>query len=192
MRDDKLRVIGGRLKGQKLYVPTRWAGRPTADRVRENMFNVLVHATWSIAVHGFTQHHVVDGFAGTGALGFEALSRGAKHVTFMERNRSAQRAIRRTAQNLGVTHMVKILDWDMTQPCLASTACGIGFIDPPYCRSLVCPSLEALSRNGWLIDGAITVVELSVNEALVLPHGFVSLDDRVYGSTRLVFLRHQL
>lgn len=187
-----MRVTGGRFKGYRLTVPSRWAGRPTADRVREGMFNVLAHAKWAKHSHGFTKCRIVDCFAGTGALGFESLSRGASHVTFMERNRAAQIAIRRTANHLGVSSMVSILNSDVARPGFARTGCDFGFIDPPYCQSLVCPSLEALSKNGWLVDGAIIVVELSANEVLTVPSTFVSLDERKYGSTRLVFLRHHL
>lgn len=184
-----MRLTGGELRGRKLAVPQGRSVRPTADRVREALFNVLAHAAWASSLE-LVGCQVVDVFAGSGALGFEALSRGAEHAIFLERDRVAREAIRANAEQLGVAARISVRDRGAARPGLAAAPCQLAFLDPPYRHDLAGAALAALRVNGWFAAAALAVVELAANEAFKPPPGFVSVDERRYGATRLVFLRH--
>ena len=179
-----MRIVGGSLKGRRLTVPDGLAIRPTSERVREALFNVLAHGCGL----DLADASVVDAFAGSGALGFEALSRGAAQVTFLEADRAARQAIRRTAAAFDAEDRVQALTADATRPPAAATPCALALLDPPYGSTLAAPALTALAAAGWLADGAIAVVELGDREALAAPAEFTHIDERRYGATRLVFL----
>ncbi len=185
-----MRVIGGELRGRRLAAPPGRSVRPTSDRVREALFNVLAHATWAQALE-LAGAQVVDVFAGSGALGFEALSRGAGHAIFLERDRAAREMIRVNAEQLGVAERISVRDRAAARPGPASVACRLAFLDPPYGRDLAGPALAALRANGWFASGALAVVELAANETFTPPPGLDPVDERRYGATRLVFLRHE-
>ena len=162
--------------------------RPTRDRIREALFNLLAHNRWGDAPlpRGAA---VVDGFAGTGALGLEALSRGAAHVTFLENHPEALDLLRRNAALFDAAGRITILNCDATRPGRARMACDLALLDPPYGAGLAEPALEALARSGWLAPGACAVIELAAKEPFSPPPGFDAVDQRHYGATRLVFLR---
>jgi 16S rRNA (guanine966-N2)-methyltransferase len=183
-----VRIAGGKLKGRPLHAPAGRATRPTSDRVRQAIFNVLVHG-----IDGFTLDggRVLDLFAGTGAMGLEALSRGARFALFVDEQTSARAAIRRNAEALGVLGQVKIWRRNAARlgPCAPLAPFGLAFIDPPYGRGLAEAALVQLVAGGWLEPGAVVVVEEAGWAAVAAPQGLTPLDDRVYGDTQVMFLR---
>ena len=184
-----MRIVGGRHRGRRLVAPEGDAVRPTSDRAREALFNILSHG--SLAVRGlpFAGLPVVDAFAGTGALGLEALSRGASEAAFIEDNRDALAALRRNIATLGEEDRAQIVRGNATKPPLAPFQGAVAFLDPPYGSALAAASLTALAASRWLLPNALAVVEISADEQLDPPAGFAVLDTRVYGAARLVFLR---
>lgn len=186
-----LRIVGGVHRGRRLVAPPGEAVRPTSDRAREALFNILSHG--SIAASGlpFADRPVLDAFAGTGALGLEALSRGAAAAVFIESGRVALAALRRNLAALGEADRAHIIAGDATRPPRAAFACAVAFLDPPYRSGLAAPALTALAAAGWLVPDALAVVELAASEELPAPAGFAVVDERVYGAARLVFLRRE-
>ena len=180
-----MRVIAGRLRGRRLVAPAGEATRPTADRARQALFDMLSHAPWA----GDALHNarVLDAFAGSGALGIEALSRGAAHATFLETARPAQAAIRANIANCGEAERATILPADATRPPRAPAPCGLAFLDPPYRAGLLPRALAALAAQGWFTPAAILCLELAPDE----PAEFTELvlADRVHGAARLLVLR---
>lgn len=190
-----LRVVGGRLKGRALRVPGRGTAegralRPTADRVRESLFNVLAHGVEGLELAGAT---VIDVFAGSGALGFEALSRGAGHAVFIDDAPAALNCVRDNAARLGLARAVTILKLDARKlpppPLAAKAPAALAFLDPPYGSGLAAAALAGLAAKGWLAPDAIAVAEVEAAEPLPAPKGFRAFDERIYGRARLVFLR---
>jgi len=179
-----MRIVAGRHKGRVLLAPEGRNTRPTADRVRESLFNILDHAE-----PGLRDIRVLDAFAGTGALGFEALSRGAGHVTFLETDTTAYAVIHANAKKLGVTEQVTISRTDATKPTACKTPFQLLLMDPPYKSGLGKPALAALVAQGWLTPDAQVVIEVAAGEPFASPvPGLKITDERTYGAARLVFL----
>ncbi|MCG3269374.1 16S rRNA (guanine(966)-N(2))-methyltransferase RsmD [Yoonia sp. I 8.24] len=156
--------------------------RPTTDRVRESLFNVLQGGRFGDSINGVT---VLDLFAGTGALGLEALSRGASHVTFVENGRVAQKLIRANIAKLRRQADTKLISADAMQ-LPAGTACGLVFLDPPYGHALGAKALASAKAAGWIAPGALIVWE--ENTAQIAPPGFSTRDQRRYGDSWVTFL----
>jgi 16S rRNA (guanine966-N2)-methyltransferase len=184
-----MRIVGGRHRGRRLFAPPGDAVRPTGDRAREALFDILSHGDFAADGIPFAEETVLDAFAGTGALGLEALSRGAAEAVFFEQKPEARSALRRNIANLGETARARILPYDATRPPRAGVQCAIVFIDPPYRSGLAAPALRAIAAAGWLLPDALAILEVGAREKLELPAGFTLLDERVYGAARLVFLR---
>jgi 16S rRNA (guanine966-N2)-methyltransferase len=186
-----MRIVAGRHRGRRLLAPPGEAVRPTSDRVREALFNILSHG--ELAANGipFAEAAVLDAYAGTGALGLEALSRGAAQAVFIEQEPEALEVLRRNVVTLGENARSRIIAGDATRPPRANVACAVAFLDPPYRSGLAGPSLAALRDSGWLAAGALVVVELAAREGLQPPAEFSFLGERVYGAARLVFLRYK-
>jgi 16S rRNA (guanine966-N2)-methyltransferase len=181
-----MRIVAGRHKGRALGAPTGAATRPTADRVREALFNVLVHGLVELE-----DASVLDIFAGTGALGLEALSRGAATAVFVDTAAPSLALIRDNVATLGEEARVQILRRDAARlgaPPAGLVPAGLAFFDPPYGENLAAPALVAAAERGWLSPGAICVVETRRDEAFAAPEGFTERDARTYGGTRLYFL----
>ena len=181
-----MRIIGGELRGRRLVAPRGRHLRPTAERVREALFDVLEHGLGREA--GLDGGRIVDVFAGVGALGFEALSRGAAHACFVERGAEALAHIRRNAERLGLAERITLVRRDAIRIGPAAAPCACAFLDPPYRSGLATPALARLAAGGWLEDGAVAVIEHAASEALTPPERFTVLDTRRYGATVLVFL----
>lgn len=179
-----MRIIAGSHRGRRLAAPAGRVARPTADRTREALFNILAHSD-HVDLEGAT---VLDAFAGSGALGLEALSRGAARAFFIENHRDSLAALAANIETLGERQRASIVRTDATKPPLAPTACGLILLDAPYHSGLSGPCLEALARQGWLAEGALAVVEIAADEAFIPPPGFACLDERRYGAAKLVFL----
>ncbi len=186
-----MRIVGGRLRGRALAAPEGRDVRPTADRVRESVFNILAHRDGGVDFDGIT---VIDVFAGTGALGFEALSRGAAHGVFIDNDARALKLVRKTAGPLGLGRGVTLLKLDAARlappPRAAKTPAALAFLDPPYESGLIQPALLGLKDKGWLAEGAVVICEVAAKEALEPPKGFALMDERAYGTARVVFLRY--
>ena len=184
-----LRISGGKHRNRRLEPPDDLSVRPTAERARLAIFNRLAHGLLARDGAGLEGIRVVDAFAGSGALGFEALSRGAAHVTFIEKDRAAARRIERNAAMLGESAQVKVLQRDGIKPGLAPGPCELAFLDPPYHSGLSEAALTALAADGWLAPGAICAVETAATEDTALPAGFTEIDQRKYGAGKITMLR---
>jgi 16S rRNA (guanine966-N2)-methyltransferase len=185
-----LRIIGGRHRGRTLAAPEGRAVRPTGSRAREALFDILGHAK-------FVDRDVIDGarvldaFAGTGALGLEALSRGAAHASFMERDRDARALLAANVKTLGEDKNTIVLAADALHPPRAAAACDLVFLDPPYGEKVAAAALAALSNQGWVADGAMIALELPAKHDFAPPAGFAQRDQRRYGKTRILFLTYR-
>jgi 16S rRNA (guanine966-N2)-methyltransferase len=182
-----MRLVAGRHKGRRLEAPPGRIARPTADRVRQALFDILAH-TDLVELDGAV---VVDAFAGSGALGLEALSRGASHASFLELDTQSLAAIYANIKALKEESRTKVIRADATKPPAAPQPGTLAFLDPPYHSGLAAPCLEALAAKGWLAEEALAVVELATDEAFTPPAGFVQMDERDRGAARLVFLLHR-
>jgi 16S rRNA (guanine966-N2)-methyltransferase len=183
-----LRIIAGQHRGRRLLAPPGAGTRPTADRVRQALFDMLWHAPWAgrAVVEGA---RVLDAFAGTGALGLEALSRGAAHATFLENDRAALSALRTNVAACREAERCAVLAADATRPPRAPGPCALVFLDPPYGEGLVEASLRALTDAGWIAPAALVCAETAGADAVAAPPGFASLAERAHGPARLIFLR---
>ena len=190
-----MRIVGGTFRGRQLATPRGRTVRPTSDRVREAMFDILQHGLQSNAGGGLPNGaNVLDVFAGTGALGLEALSRGATHATFIEKDPAACRVIERNTQMLDAMKCVTLLRRNALRPAAPPTnfhAANLLVMDPPYRSDLAAPALQALRARGWIARNAISVVEIATDESLDLPRGFTLIDERRYGDTTLLFLKSE-
>lgn len=182
-----MRIVAGKFRGKALNSPSDDAIRPTADRVRESMFNILASRIGPV----FEGVRVLDLFAGTGALGLEALSRGASHVTFVEVGAEGRGLIRDHIEAFGAGGVTKLLRRDATDLGTPGTfgQFNLVFLDPPYGQGLGEKALAGIAANGWLAPDATIVFEESVDATVELPPGFTLDDRREYGAAAVHFLR---
>ena len=184
-----MRIVGGRLGGRPLAGPKPGIGsiRPTSDRLRESLFNVLAHA-YDDVVEGA---RVLDLFAGTGALGFEALSRGAGFALLVDDGTESRGLIRENQMALGLAGFSRIFRRDATKLGAISGMApfGLVFCDPPYRKGLGEKAIASARDGGWLEPGALIVLEEAADAELALPEGFVELERRAYGETQVLILR---
>ena len=185
-----MRIIAGRHRGRRLEPPPGDRVRPTAERAREAVFDILAHGRLAPGVI-YEDARVLDAFAGTGAMGLEALSRGARFATFLEKDRAARLVLSRTLAAWGETARASVLAGDATKPPRATGPCDLAFLDPPYGEPVAAPALTALAAAGWLAPGALAIVELGARAGFAPPAGFTLLDERRYGAARILFLRHE-
>ncbi len=187
-----MRIVAGKHRGRRIAAPEGLDVRPTSDRAREALFNILEHGHFTAdGTSPLIDARVLDVFAGSGALGLEALSRGATHLTCIENSATALSALRANAKALGETARVTVVQADAAKPpTAAGLPCRLVLMDPPYRSGLAGPTLAALAERGWLAAGALCVVEISAVESLEAPAGFAALDERRYGKAKLVFLRY--
>jgi 16S rRNA (guanine966-N2)-methyltransferase len=185
-----LRIVSGEFRGKALVAPAGQATRPTSDRARESIFNILEHAPWS---DGVRDRRVIDLFAGSGGLGFEAISRGAAFCLFVETDEAARGAIRDNVDALGLFGRTRVHRRDATdlgqRPGADGPAFDLAFLDPPYAKGLGEIALVKLASGGWLAPGAVVVFERGVSEPAFSVDRFDPLDVRDYGAARVTFLR---
>lgn len=181
-----MRVVAGTHRGRALATPANDAIRPTSDRVREAVFNILAHGINEFALDGA---RVIDLFAGTGALGIEALSRGAAHCVFVEMSAEGRGLIRENVEALGLGGRTRIFRRDATRLGTAGTIApfDLVFADPPYGKGLGEAALRSARDGGWLVPGALAVLEEAASARLDLD-GFLVLDERHYGDTIVRFI----
>ncbi len=182
---DTPRIIAGRLRGRHLAVPPGPHTRPTAIRLRQAIFDILAHAPWAggALLEGAA---VLDGFAGSGALGLEALSRGATTVTFIEQDRAALAALRRNIESCAAQTETRIIAADMTRPPPGPPQ-DVIFLDPPYGKDLLPPSLRGLRQAGWLAPGTLVVAEFGRLDPA--PDSGAILAQRVHGAGQMIAWR---
>lgn len=180
-----MRIVGGKFRGRALAAPRSHEIRPTSDRLRESLFNILAHS------YGLPlpETRVLDLFAGTGALGIEALSRSAAHALFVESGVEGRGIIRTNMETLGLNGVAKILRRDATDLGYAGTIApfDLVFLDPPYGKGLGEKALASAAAGSWLKAGALCVLEERASGAIEMPPGFQIRDERSYGGTRLIF-----
>ncbi|WIY53426.1 16S rRNA (guanine(966)-N(2))-methyltransferase RsmD [Devosia sp. YIM 151766] len=181
-----MRIVAGKFRGKQLNSPSDQSTRPTSDRARESIFNIL-GSRLGPALDG---KRVLDLFAGTGALGLEALSRGAAHVTFVETGAEARGIIRDHIEAFGAAGITKLLRRDATALGRPGTfgRFDLVFLDPPYNQALGEKALVELAANGWLVPGATIVWEEAASAAIAIPDGFTLEDSREYGAAAIRFL----
>jgi 16S rRNA (guanine966-N2)-methyltransferase len=179
-----MRIVAGDLRGRSIRTPAGADTRPTSDRAREAIFNILEHAPWSSGLKG---RRVVDLFAGSGALGLEALSRGAAEILMVENAEPALAAIRANLLAFKLGARARVLRADATRLSKAEAPFDLAFLDPPYGKGLGERALAALKAGGWLSSDALTVLEVGVDEAPA-PAGFELIDERRYGKAKVLFL----
>ena len=184
-----MRVAGGKYGGRALVTPDDLRVRPTSDKVRQALFNILAHRDFG----DFTLEgaRAIDLFAGTGALGLEALSRGARFCLFVDDDTDSRALVRQNVESLGLTGISKIWRRDAADLGPMNTGSGgpfdLAFLDPPYRKGLADAALKSLRDGAWLAPGAVLVVETATDETLAA-EGYEKLDERNYGETRIVLL----
>lgn len=184
-----MRIVAGTYRGRRLQAPEGRDVRPTSDRTREAVFSKLSHG-WEPDDFTLRGARVLDAFAGTGALGLEALSRGAERVTFMDASRDSLVVLHHNVETLGAQRHVSIVRGDATRPPPAPEPCALVLMDPPYADALETPALAALAAMGWIAEGAVIVVELPRTRDIVVPEGFVLEETRTYGRAQVTYLRY--
>lgn len=183
-----MRIIGGEFSGRRITAPRGSVSRPTTDRTREAVFNVLAHRP----DFSFEGSRVIDLFAGSGALGLEALSRGADFCLFVDTDTSARGAIRENVDQFGLFGRTRVHRRSAVllgdKPANVGPAFDIVFLDPPYSRDLVSPALNALGGGGWLRTNALLVIEQAIKDPPPECGGFDTTDMRHYGDTAIYFM----
>ena len=181
-----MRVVGGRLKGRALAAPSSRAIRPTSERLRESIFDILEHR-YPGHIEG---QRVVDLFAGSGALAIESLSRGARFALFVDNGAEARALLRANVEAMGLGGVTRI--WRADAARLGSAPAGgrfgLAFLDPPYGQGLAGAALSALLAGGWLEPDALCIVEEAAKAEIVAPEGLALIDERTYGDTKIAIL----
>lgn len=182
-----MRIVGGKFRGRSLATPKDQSIRPTSDRARESLFNILEHRFGE----DLADAAVLDLFAGTGALGLEALSRGARTCLFVEQAADARALIRQNIEALGLTGATRIFRRDASKLGSAGTRgpYSLVFLDPPYGRGLGEQALASAREGGWLCDTALCILEEQSGIEISPPAGFSELESRTYGAGKLTFVR---
>jgi len=184
-----VRIVGGRLRGRVIAAPASRTIRPTSERLRESIFDILEHR-YPGRLEGA---RVVDLFAGSGALAIEALSRGARFALFVDNAAEARALLRANMEALALGGLTRIWRADATKlgPAPAAGAFRIAFLDPPYGQGLAGPALAALMEGGWLESDALCVVEEAAKAEIAAPPGLTIVDGRAYGDTRIAILARE-
>ena len=189
MSDKRLRIISGSRKGKKLISVPGLKTRPTSDRIKESIFNILSPLAPNTIV--------LDLFAGTGAMAIEALSRGVEYAVMLDKDKAAVNVIRKNILACDFSNRAKVLSWDVevNLSCLIrmQKKFNIIFIDPPYNQNVILPTLGNLVKTNTLAGGALLVIEHSTDESLSpLPDHFLLKDERRYGKTLVSFLNYMI
>jgi 16S rRNA (guanine966-N2)-methyltransferase len=184
-----MRITGGTLRGRNLHAPDDTRVRPTSDKARQAIFNILAHNDFGVTLEGA---RVADIFAGTGALGIEAISHGASFCLFVDDSAESRALIRANVEALNLTGVTKIWRRDATNLGPINTGSGgpfdLVFLDPPYRKNLIAPALTSLRDGGWLAEKALLIAETAADENFAPPEGFEIADTRHYGETAVIIL----
>ena len=187
-----MRITGGKLRGRPLFTPTDAPVRPTSDKVRQAIFNLLEHHP-ELADFSIQRARVLDLFAGAGSLGLEALSRGAAYCLFIDDSAESRALIRRNVETLDLTGATKIWRRNAAAPGRLDTLApfGLAFLDPPYRNDLIGPALTAMREGAWLVPGAVVVAESDEHDLIAPSMGYRAFDRRTYGGTVVTLLRYE-
>jgi 16S rRNA (guanine966-N2)-methyltransferase len=182
-----MRIIGGTLKGRVLKTPASTEIRPTSDRLRETLFNIIAHA-YPESLDGTA---VIDLFAGTGAMGLEALSRGARRALFVDDGAEARALLRANVETLGLGGQTRIFRRDARKLGAAppGESFSLAFLDPPYGKGFAEGALIALRDGKWLTPNALVVIEEATHAPFALPDGYEPIETRTYGDTQVAFAK---
>jgi 16S rRNA (guanine966-N2)-methyltransferase len=184
-----MRIVAGKWRGHNLFVPDIEDTRPTMDRTRQAVFNILRSASWALKPDGtplLQNAFVLDVFAGSGAMGFEALSQGATQATFFEQHPEAGKTIEKNEQKMRATGMIKIIRGDVMKLGLHSGApAQMAFFDPPYHQSLLEPSLVTMKEKNWINNETLLVMEMHKQENPAIE--LTIHDSRIYGTSKVIF-----
>ncbi len=184
-----MRIIAGKLSSRKLSAPSGRTTRPMTDRVRGAVFNIIAHHDWGALIgKPLDGTNVLDAFCGTGALAFEALSRGAAQAFMFDKDREALRTAKTNAEALDVMDSCRIMPVDTLTPPRAIEPCQLVFLAPPYRKGLIPPALAALDKTGWIAPNALIMAETAKTETLSLPEKFNVILSRRYGDTAVCFI----
>ena len=183
-----MRIIAGKHRGRNIESLKGKEIRPTSGRVRESIFNILIHGLEEDDPD-ITESHVLDVYCGSGAMGLEALSRGALSVTFVDKSRESISVVKQNVARFHEEEAAHYIHSDATQMPRARHAYPIIFIDPPYKMNLMSPTLKSLLAQGWVAPGAILIAEIDKREALKLPPGLAPFKEKAYGKTAIQLLR---
>ncbi len=188
-----MRIVGGDLRGRKLRAPEGKDIRPTSDRTREAIFNILANGKPALVMRGVK---VVDMCCGSGALGLEALSRGAAGATFIDRGKVSLALARRNVLACGMLERANFLPLDVSRlppPArIAHAPADLLFLDPPYRHDLAPMALLGVKARGWAAPGCVLVIETGSDERFDIPPGYRFIDERVYGAAKVQFLKRSL
>lgn len=186
-----MRIIAGKHKGRRIELGKDTSGiiRPTSDFAREAIFNILTHGKFGHNGHSFIDKQVLDVYCGTGALGLEALSRGAAKVTFIDQAREALATVRHNAEKMKEGEAVEYILADASKLGKAKKSYSLAFIDPPYFSKLIAPTLTGLHKGGWLDEDALIVVEHDQKETIEVPEPFSVVDERRYGRATINLIK---
>ncbi len=189
-----MRIIGGEYKGKRLSLPDDKRIRPTADRTREALFNILAHGSDYRTNNGPAPlgMNVLDVFAGTGALGVEALSRGAERVTFMDNHADSLKIIKANLALIGAQQKASVLNRSGLNPGRAAAPVDLILMDPPYNENLAEPALLALLENNWIAEHTTIILELAAKESFPEIAGLEQMQSRKYGAAQLVILKKSI
>lgn len=185
-----MRIVSGQFRGKTLASPSGLTTRPTSDRARQAVFNILEHASWRPFILP-ENAHVLDIFAGTGALGLEALSRGAADAVFIEQSAEALKTLRENIDSLKIGKQAQVLRMDAVHPAARPAQMAprnLVFLDPPYGKNLGYAALRAFVAANWLAPHAVCVMEMAKKQPEPLPDGFALADTRHYGVAEVRFL----
>jgi 16S rRNA (guanine966-N2)-methyltransferase len=191
-----MRIVAGEFRGREIIGPEDDRIRPTSDRAREALFSILQsgrlqRAAGSSPAAGISGAEVLDVFAGTGALGLEALSRGAQRVTFLEKDSAALKILRENIERFGCETRCRILQADVLRPPVAERPADLIFLDPPYGEDVGSAALPALAAKGWLARSCLIALEQPGGRDIALPDNFEVLDRRRYGRAEICFLTYR-
>lgn len=179
-----MRIIAGRLKGRKLFSPANDKIRPTSDRLRESIFNLLMHGAY--AGRHIIDQRVMDLCCGTGALGFEAISRGASECIFVDQDKASLALAKDNAMHCNVIPACQFLLADVARLPAARAPVALVMMDAPYDRPLTVPAYTALKNGGWFEPGALFVIEQSKTSGTEQLDGAKIIDERNYGKAQIV------
>ena len=185
-----MRIISGKHKGRAIQTIKDKKLRPTTSMTREGLYNVLSHGKFAEDGQNIiVNSNILDLFCGCGALSLEAISRGAAHATLIDIDQQHLDIARRNFNSIGEIANASFIRADSSTPPPAKKSCNIVFIDPPYGKNLVNPSLKSIVAGGWLANNAVVIIETGKNEDIEFPDSFSELDDRTYGNCRIRILR---
>ncbi len=185
-----LRIIAGKHRGRKIFMKEGNDIRPTGGRAREAIFNILMHGQFGGENSPLIDKRVVDLFCGSGALGLEALSRGAAHVTFVDQSAESLGLVKSNLEYFGEEQSCKTFRCDSSNLPKAQAKYSLAFMDPPYKSGLAPKALASLANGGWLEPDAVAVAEVSQKETIDVPPMYTLIDQRDYGNNRIYFLRY--